>query len=181
MQQAIRETCLAARAASRRLAPASRSQKDAALERMSAALLADAAEILSANAADVAAARTAGTSAALLDRLTLDPRRLEAVAAAVREVAALPDPVGQIIAEYTRPNGLRVRRVRVPIGVIAMIYEARPNVTVEAASLCLKSGNAVVLRGGSDAARTNAALLATVARRPRDSASIRCCRHAACC
>jgi glutamate-5-semialdehyde dehydrogenase len=163
VQDAIRETCLAARAAARRLAPVSRPAKDAALERMAGALARDATAILAANAEDVRVARSAGTSAAMLDRLALDEKRLRDVADAVKGIAALPDPVGETIAESTRPNGLHIRRVRVPIGVIAMIYEARPNVTVEAASLCLKSGNAVVLRGGTDAARTNAALLATVA------------------
>ena len=162
MQDAIRETCLAARAAARRLAPLARPAKDAALARIAGALGANARAILAANEEDLRAARAAGTSAAMLDRLALDDRRLAAVADAVREVAALPDPVGETMSEAARPNGLRVRRVRVPIGVVAMIYEARPNVTVEAATLCLKSGNAVVLRGGSDAARTNAALLAAM-------------------
>lgn len=163
MESAIRQTCLRARAAARRTATTTTDEKNAALSRIAAGLRAAERAILAANAEDLAAARANGTSAAMLDRLALDPRRLEAVASGVEAIAALPDPVGELIAETRRPNGLRVRRVRVPIGVVAMVYEARPNVTVEAAALTLKSGNAVILRGGSDAARSNAALLGVVA------------------
>lgn len=163
MQDAIYDTCLAARDAARRIAPASRQDKDAALSGIAEALVRDERAILAANAEDLRVARAAGARAAMLDRLMLDEARLRGVVDTVRGIEALPDPVGETIVEYTRPNGLRVRRVRVPIGVIAMIYEARPNVTVEAAALCVKAGNAVVLRGGTDAARTNDALLASVA------------------
>jgi glutamate-5-semialdehyde dehydrogenase len=137
-------------------------QKDAALARIAQGLRSAEREILAANAEDLAAARAACTSDAMLDLLALDPRRLEAVAKGVESIVALPDPVGELIAEPARPNGLPIRRVRVPIGVIAMVYEARPNVTVEAAALTLKSGNAVILRGGSDAARSNEALVRVV-------------------
>jgi glutamate-5-semialdehyde dehydrogenase len=118
--------------------------------------------ILAANVADLEAARARGTSGALLDRLALDAKRVEQMALAAEQIAAQEDPVGAVLSAWTRPDGVRVRRIRVPIGVIAMIYEARPNVTVEASALCLKAGNAVVLRGGSEAARSNAAIAAIV-------------------
>jgi glutamate-5-semialdehyde dehydrogenase len=136
-----------------------RNQKDAALEAMADALDAEVATIVRANAADVERARVSGTSDALIDRLTLTPTRIAAIAQALRDVAALPDPVGEVIRGYTLPNGLQVRQVRVPLGVVGMIYEARPNVTVDAAGLCLKSGNAALLRGSSSAASSNAALI----------------------
>jgi len=117
-----------------------------------------AAEILGANEEDLA--RASGQPAAFLDRLRLDEKRLRAMAAAMREVAALPDPVGEVVESYTRPNGLRVERVRAPLGVVLMIYESRPNVTAEAAALCLRSGNAALLRGGSEALQTNSAIAA---------------------
>src|SRR5512140_2015118 len=158
----IAAICRRARVASRTLAPASRATKDRALEAVVQALRARRGEILAANAADVAEAEQKGTRGALLDRLTLNDARMDALETGVREIIALPDPVGQVIAESTRPNGLRVRRVRTPIGVLAMIYEARPNVTVEASALALKAGNAIVLRGGSEAVRSNAALAAIV-------------------
>jgi glutamate-5-semialdehyde dehydrogenase len=154
----IAEICRQARAAARALAPMDRAKKDAALEAIARALHAARAGILAENARDVEEAEAKGTRGALLDRLRLDDARLDAVERAVREIAALADPVGDVIARSVRPNGLDVARVRVPIGVIAMIYEARPNVTVEASALTLKAGNAVVLRGGSEAARSNAAL-----------------------
>jgi len=158
MAVAFSEVCARARAASRALALASRADKDAALDAAARALVAGADRIAAENAADVEAARARGTSPALVDRLVLDRGRVEAVARSVREIAAEEDPVGQVLEDRARPNGLRVRRVRVPLGVIGMIYEARPNVTAEAAALCLKSGNAVILRGGSEALRTNAAI-----------------------
>jgi glutamate-5-semialdehyde dehydrogenase len=136
-----------------------RNQKDAALEAMADALDSEAATIVGANAGDVERARASGTSDALIDRLTLTPDRIAAIAQALRDVAALPDPVGEVIRGYTLPNGLQVRQVRVPLGVVGMIYEARPNVTVDAAGLCLKSGNAALLRGSSSAASSNAALI----------------------
>lgn len=147
------------RDAAAELAILTRADKDAALLAMAAALDAHQAEVLDANATDVARGREGGLSAALVDRLTLTPRRLEDVAAAVRHVADLPDPVGEVVRGYTRPNGLQIRQVRVPLGVVGMIYEARPNVTVDAAALCLKSGNAALLRGSSSAAGTNTALV----------------------
>lgn len=160
----VREACETARVASRVLATASRKDKDAALVEIATRLVAERDSILAANASDASAAKEHGLSAAKIDRLRLDRARVEAIAAGVREIAAQHDPVGEIIAEYTRPNGLRVTRTRVPIGVIAMVYEARPNVTIEASALTLKSGNAVVLRGGSDAQHTNAALAGIVRR-----------------
>ena len=116
-------------------------------------------DIAGANEIDVARARESGLAAPLLDRLILDEKRIGGVARAMREVAALPDPVGEVVESYTRPNGLRVERVRAPLGVVLMIYEARPNVTAEAAALCLRSGNAALLRGGSEALQTNSAII----------------------
>lgn len=157
--------CVAARAAARRLAVASRADKDRALLHMADALcVAGAAReaVLEANSEDIAAARSTGMSDAMIDRLRLDEQRLVALADAVRAVAAMDDPIGSVTRMVRRPNGLLVGQVRIPLGVVAMIYEARPNVTVDAAALCLKSGNAVVLRGGKEAARSNTALGAVV-------------------
>jgi len=154
--------CARARAASRVLATRPREDKDAALRAMARLLGEQAPRILEANARDVAAARDAGVTGAMLDRLALDQPRLAAVADAVLQIAAQDDPVGEVLERTTRPNGLLVERVRVPIGVLAMIYEARPNVTVEASALCVKAGNAVVLRGGSEASHSNAALAIVV-------------------
>jgi glutamate-5-semialdehyde dehydrogenase len=148
----------AARAAAGVLARTSAAVKQAALVTAAQELRNDVAAILRANAEDVAAAKARGLSGALVDRLALDPQRLEATAAGVEAIAALDDPIGQVIAQWDRPNGLTVQRVRVPLGVIGIIYESRPNVTADAASLCLKSGNAVILRGGSEAVRSNAAI-----------------------
>jgi glutamate-5-semialdehyde dehydrogenase len=120
-------------------------------------------EVLAANRADVESARAAGLAAALVDRLTLDENRLAAVSRALAEVAALADPIGQTVREWTRPNGLRVGKRRIPLGVILMIYEARPNVTADAAALCVKAGNAAILRGGSEAFRTNRAIAGALA------------------
>lgn len=159
----VADVCRRARAAARLLAPRNRAAKDAALRAIASGLRARAAELVAANALDLEAGRSRGLSAAMLDRLALDPKRVEQMAAAAEQVAALEDPVGATLSDWTRPDGVRVRRVRVPLGVIAMIYEARPNVTVEASSLCLKAGNAVVLRGGSEAARSNSAIVAVVA------------------
>ena len=135
-----------------------RHEKDAALLAMANALDARAPEIVAANESDVARAEEAGTAPALIDRLTLTTARIADIAQALRDVAGLPDPVGEVIRGYTLPNGLQVRQVRVPLGVVGMIYEARPNVTVDAAGLCLKSGNASLLRGSSSAASSNEAL-----------------------
>ena len=147
-----------AKVASRPLARASTERKNAALRAMAAALQAARGGILAANAEDVTAARAAGLSPALLDRLTLTDKRLEEMVASVEAVAGLPDPVGEVVRSWRRPNGLEIRKVRVPLGVIGIIYESRPNVTSECASLCVKSGNAVVLRGGAESFRSNQAI-----------------------
>jgi glutamate-5-semialdehyde dehydrogenase len=157
--------CARARAAARALLPVGRDRKDAALRAIAAAVRAAArrpSALLDENAADVAAARAAGQAEALVDRLVLDEPRLEAIARAVEEIASFDDPVGEVLGMKRRPSGILVGQVRIPLGVIAMIYEARPNVTVDAAALCLKSGNAVLLRGGKEAARSNLALGALV-------------------
>ena len=156
----VAEICAAAKRASRALATLGSDVKNAALEAIADALVERAAEILEANARDLEAGRESGLSAALLDRLALDERRIAAMAAGVRKIAALPDPVGEVIDGFRLPNGLDVRKVRVPLGVVAVVYEARPNVTIDAAALCLKSGNAIVLRGSSSAAHSNAVLAA---------------------
>jgi glutamate-5-semialdehyde dehydrogenase len=148
----MRTLAAGAKRASRVLARASTEQKDRALRAAAAAIPAHAPAILEANRADLAAAGGAGASAAFLDRLRLDPGRLEAIAAAIREVASLPDPVGRVTSSWSRPNGLSVKKVRIPLGVVLMVYEARPNVTAEAAALCVKSGNACILRPGSSLA-----------------------------
>jgi glutamate-5-semialdehyde dehydrogenase len=147
------------RHAARSMARANRAWKDKGLRAIGAALLDSRAQILAANAKDVEAGRANGTSAALLDRLTLNDARIEALAAALENLAGLPDPVGNVVRGQTLPNGLRLRQVNVPMGVVAAIYEARPNVTVDIAGLALKSGNAVILRGGTAAAATNEALI----------------------
>ena len=170
-REVVLATARRAREAAVVLRQLTRNQKDAALEAMADALDAEAATIVRANAADVERARASGTSDALIDRLTLTPTRIAAIAQALRDVAALPDPVGEVIRGYTLPNGLQVRQVRVPLGVVGMIYEARPNVTVDAAGLCLKSGNAALLRGSSSAASSNAALI-DVMRRALESSGL---------
>ncbi|MEV6128013.1 glutamate-5-semialdehyde dehydrogenase [Streptomyces violaceusniger] len=147
------------RAAAADLAPLPRAVKDDALLAMADALEVRTKEIVEANAADVARAREAGTSDAIVDRLTLTPERVRAIASDVRDVISLPDPVGEVVRGSTLPNGIDLRQVRVPLGVVGIIYEARPNVTVDAAALCLKSGNAVLLRGSSSASHSNAALV----------------------
>jgi len=146
----------AAKAAAGRLARAPRPAKDLALTAAAAALRRRVSEVLAANEADLAAATS--LTSAFRDRLTLTPARIEAMAAGLEEVAALPDPVGRVLAEWTRPNGLVIRRIAQPLGVIGMIFESRPNVTADAAALCLKSGNAVILRGGSESSRSAAAI-----------------------
>jgi glutamate-5-semialdehyde dehydrogenase len=159
----VAELCRAARDASRPLAALPTGVKDAALHAIADALEASTPAILEANGRDMEAGREAGLEAALLDRLALDPGRVRAMADGVRAIAALPDPVGDVIDGHRLPNGLDVRKVRVPLGVVAVVYEARPNVTIDAAALCLKSGNAVVLRGSSSAAHSNAVLAAIAA------------------
>ena len=159
----VRAVATRARSAAADLALLTRAAKDAALLAMADALVAATDDVLAANARDVAAGRGAGLSDALLDRLSLDAGRVAAMAEGLRDVAALPDPVGEVLRGYTRPNGLEIRQLRVPFGVIAMIYEARPNVTVDAAGLALKSGNAALLRGSGSAYHSNVALVDVLA------------------
>ena len=156
----VAETCAAAKRAARELASLPSGVKDAALEAIATELIERTPEILDANARDLEAGREAGLTAALMDRLALDAGRVAAIARQVRDIVALPDPVGEVVDGFRLPNGLEVRKVRVPLGVIAVVYEARPNVTIDAAALCLKSGNAIVLRGSSMAAHSNAVLAA---------------------
>ncbi|WP_182657159.1 glutamate-5-semialdehyde dehydrogenase [Stenotrophomonas lacuserhaii] len=158
----IEQQARACRAAATMVAGLDTEQRGALLRAMAAALESNAGQILAGNARDLAAARAKGIGNAMLDRLMLDPSRLFAMAEAVREVAGLPDPVGQVTRDDVRPNGIRVQKVRVPLGVIAMIYEARPNVTAEAAALCLRAGNGVILRGGSEAIHSNTAIAAAL-------------------
>ncbi|MGJ3262758.1 MAG: glutamate-5-semialdehyde dehydrogenase [Salinarimonas sp.] len=165
----MREIGRAARAAARRLAVTPAAAKDAALAAMAAAIRADTSAILAENSADVAAARAAGQPDAYLDRLALTPERVEAIAAAVQSIAALPDPVGRVLATFERPNGLVIERVATPLGVIGVIFEARPNVTADAGALCLKAGNAAVLRTGSDSIRGATAIAAAMRRGLKDA------------
>jgi glutamate-5-semialdehyde dehydrogenase len=158
----IGAAALRARAAARVLRTLPTDVKDGALAAMADALVERTDEVLAANAEDVAAAAADGTPDAILDRLRLDARRVEGVAAALRELVALPDPVGDVVRGSRLPNGLDLRQVRVPLGVVGIVYEARPNVTVDAAGLCLKSGNAALLRGSASAYRTNTALVAVL-------------------
>jgi glutamate-5-semialdehyde dehydrogenase len=151
-----------AREAAAQLALAPADAKTAALKAAADAIRSRANEILAANAEDLAEAKQAGLTAALLDRLALDPKRLEAVARGLEDIAAQPDPVGRTLAEWTRPNGLRIARVSVPLGVIGIIYESRPNVTADAGGLALKSGNAAILRGGSESFHSSRALVASL-------------------
>jgi glutamate-5-semialdehyde dehydrogenase len=162
LQGEVRTACVAAKAASRELACAPFAKRRAVVNEVARRLLHEADALAAINAEDVAFARAAGTSVAMLDRLRLDRPRIEALAAATQEVANAPDVVGAVVTETIRPNGLRVARVRVSLGVVGLIYEARPNVTIDAAALALHSGNAIVLRGGSEALRTNRALAALV-------------------
>ena len=151
----LRSLASAARAASRVVAKAPAQQRHAALVAIAAAVRAQAPTILAANQRDLDGAAARGLAPAMIDRLRLDERRLAAIAAAVDEIAAQPELVGRLEREETRPNGLRIARMRIPLGVIAIVYEARPNVTVDAAALCLKAGNACILRGGSEAFHSN--------------------------
>ncbi|MFP5253606.1 MAG: glutamate-5-semialdehyde dehydrogenase [Actinomycetes bacterium] len=156
---AVEDVARRARAAATELALATRATKDAALHAMAHALEAEIATVLEGNAADVSSAEEAGVSAALVDRLRLDEGRVRAMADGLRDVAGLPDPVGEVVRGATLANGLELRQVRVPFGVVGIIYEARPNVTADAAGICLKSGNAVLLRGSSSALRSNTAVV----------------------
>jgi len=152
----------AAGAAARKLAIASTEQKNAALAAIADALVAHTDAILAANSEDMAAAQAAGMAPAMQDRLRLNPARLEAMAHDVRAVAGLPDPVGEVYDQTVRPNGLRIHKVRVPLGVVGIVYEARPNVTSDVAALCVKSGNAAILRGGHEALHGNIAIVTAI-------------------
>ncbi|MBH0120280.1 glutamate-5-semialdehyde dehydrogenase [Rhodococcus sp. CX] len=159
IREAVHAAARRARVASRRLALLTTVEKDAALHAAADAVLAAADAVLAANTADVDAAREAGTEESILDRLRLTQARIEGIASGLRQVAGLPDPVGEVVRGSTLPNGLEIRQLRVPLGVVGMVYEARPNVTVDAFGLALKSGNAALLRGSSSAKRSNAALV----------------------
>src|SRR6266536_2468073 len=161
--EAMREIGARAKTAARTLALAPSAQKDAALAAMANAIRARTKPILAANAEDLAEARNAGATAAFADRLALDQQRIEAMAEGIETVRGLPDPVGTVIDHWTRPNGMRIERVRVPLGVVGIIYESRPNVTADAGALCLKAGNAVILRGGSEGFRSSRAIHAALA------------------
>lgn len=164
VREAVLEVARRAQVAARALTTATRATKDAALHAMAELLVAAAQEIVEANAVDLERGRAAGISPGLLDRLALTPERIGAIAEALRDLAALPDPVGEVVRGSTLPNGLRLRQVRVPLGVVGIIYEARPNVTVDAAGLALKSGNAAILRGGSAASGSNDAIVRVLGR-----------------
>jgi len=166
---AMRTIGLAAREAARSLAQASSGAKSAALRAAGHEIRAQTAAILAANERDLKDAASAGVSAAFLDRLLLDPQRIEAIAKGLEQVAGLPDPVGEVIGRWTRPSGLSIERVRVPLGVIGIIYESRPNVTADAGGLCLKSGNAAILRGGSDSHHSSRAIQVCLARGLREA------------
>src|ERR687898_2092842 len=169
--QSVTELCRAAKAAARGLAALDSGTKDRALLAVASALEARVPEILEANARDLDAGRESGLSAALMDRLALTEERIAGMARGVREIVALPDPVGEVIDGGRLPNGLDVRKVRVPLGGFAVVYEARPNVTIDAAALCLKSGNAILLRGSSSAVHSNA-VLAGIAAEAAESAGL---------
>lgn len=158
-REAVLDVARRGREAARFVRQLTRDEKDVALMALADALEANTERIVAANDGDVARAVESGTPAGMIDRLTLNAARVSAIAAALREVAALPDPIGEVVRGYTLPNGLQIRQLRVPMGVVGIIYEARPNVTVDAAGLCLKSGNVALLRGSSSAATTNAALV----------------------
>jgi len=163
VEHMVIELCRAARQAARGVAAASTDTKNRCLRDAAARLRSSRAAVLDANASDVRRGRDAGLSTALLDRLALNDARVEAMAKGLEEVAQLPDPVGETIAQWRRPNGLEIGQVRIPLGVVGVIYESRPNVTADAAALCLKAGNAVVLKGGSEALATNGAIAALLA------------------
>ena len=169
--QSVADVCLAARDASRTLATVDDRTKDAALEAMATALEQRLDEVLEANARDMEAGAEAGLSSALLDRLKLDEGRVRGIARDVREIAAHADPVGEVLEGWRLENGLEMRKLRVPLGVVAVVYEARPNVTIDCSALCLKSGNAIVLRGSSAATHSNA-VLAEVASTAVESAGL---------
>lgn len=158
LREQVREKALAAKRAARALALLSSTVKNKALSAMADGLVRASERLTAENAKDVEAGKKAGLSPALIDRLTLNPKRIEAMAQGIREIVSLPDPVGEVLEMWRRPNGMEVGRVRVPIGLIGIIYESRPNVTADTSALCLKSGNAVLLRGGSEAIHSNTAI-----------------------
>ncbi|MGB2813168.1 MAG: glutamate-5-semialdehyde dehydrogenase [Mycobacterium sp.] len=162
MAAVVHDAALRARLAARMLGTLATASKNTVLHSAADAVLAHGEEILAANAGDVAAARTAGTPEAMVDRLALNPQRVDGIAAGLRQVAGLPDPIGEVLRGSTLPNGLQIRQQRVPLGVVGIVYEGRPNVTVDAFGLTFKSGNAVLLRGSSSAAQSNAALVAAL-------------------
>src|ERR671937_52799 len=164
VRQLVESKARAARAAANALAVCGTRVKDEALAQMARALEEKSAALLEANRADLERARTRGLTRAFIDRLTLSEARIEEMASGLREIAAVPDPVGTVVESWRRPNGIEIARVRVPLGVIGFIYESRPNVTADAAGLCVKSGNAVVLRGGSEAVESNALIAAVLAK-----------------
>jgi glutamate-5-semialdehyde dehydrogenase len=155
----IRDMCVRAKSAAYEMGKLSAETKNNALNKMADALEAHVAEILAANKIDTQEAKIKGLKASLLDRLSLDQRKIQTMAKELREVAALPDPIGTVLATWTRPNGLIISQIRVPMGVVGVIYESRPNVTSDSAGICIKSGNAVILRGGSDALHSNVAII----------------------
>ena len=163
IEESIQQMGRQARAAAYRLAQLSSDEKNAILRAMASSIRANAASLMQANDKDLAAGVEKGLSAAMLDRLRLDEARIEAMAAGIDQVATLPDPVGQVMDAWERPNGIRIEQVRVPIGTIGIIYESRPNVTADAAALCFKTGNATILRGGSEAIHSNRAIAAALA------------------
>src|SRR5689334_13886990 len=159
LRKDVHDAARRARVAARELAVMSTEQKNSALHAAADNLLRDAGAVLEANAEDLAAAKAAGTPDAMLDRLALNPNRIDGIASGLRQVAGLPDPIGEVLRGSTLPNGLQLRQQRVPLGVVGIVYEGRPNVTVDAFGLTLKIGRAVLLRGSSSAARSNAALV----------------------
>jgi glutamate-5-semialdehyde dehydrogenase len=164
IQETIHQMGKQARTAAYSLAQLSSEEKNTILRAMAAAIREAVPELLEANAKDIAAGEAKGLSAAMLDRLRLDEKRIEAMAAGIDQVATLPDPVGHVLEKWTRPNGIEIEQIRVPIGTIGIIYESRPNVTADAAVLCFKTGNATILRGGSEAIHSNVAIAAALAR-----------------
>ncbi len=163
LQETIHQMGQQARAAAYKLAQLSSDEKNTILRAMASAIRNRAPELIEANAMDLTASREKGLSSAMLDRLMLDEKRIEAMAASIEQVATLPDPIGQVLDSWDRPNGIRIEQVRVPIGTIGIIYESRPNVTADAAVLCFKTGNATILRGGSEAIHSNRAIAAALA------------------
>ncbi|MEJ2481336.1 MAG: aldehyde dehydrogenase family protein, partial [Acidihalobacter sp.] len=169
MTDSVRDLALKCKQAAVQVAELSEDAKNALLCAMADELDAQADTVLAANAEDMAAAREKGIGEAMLDRLALDEKRLAGVADALRFVASLPDPVGEVTERHTSDKGFEIQRVRVPLGVVGMIYEARPNVTADAAALCLKAGNGVILRGGKEAVRSNTAIAACLRKALRDA------------